>query len=159
MGDLTSSQAVVGKIKEALWLPGVGDHGGGPTRDMLEIQQKWQKSPFFPQLKFTTALDYLEKISQQEANPEDYPVWKDELYLEFHRGCYTSHGDQKKFNRRCEQLLYQAELWSSLANLSVNYPYPHDELETSWKKVLFNQFHDILPGTSIPEVFTEGNQH
>ncbi|MGB3206316.1 MAG: alpha-mannosidase, partial [Crinalium sp.] len=97
-------------LENALWLPGVGDHGGGPTRDMLEVAQRWQQSPFFPKLEFTTAKNYLSEISsQQSAVSKPFPTWKDELYLEFHRGCYTTHADQKLWNRRCEQLLYEAE--------------------------------------------------
>ncbi len=150
-------------LKEAFWLPGVGDHGGGPSRDMLEVQQRWQKSPFFPQIQFTTAVDYLGNICQSlESNPESsLPVWNDELYLEFHRGCYTTHAEQKLFNRRCEDLLYQAELWSSLATIILGedrYAYAKLQIEAAWKQVLFNQFHDILPGTSIPQVFVEANQ-
>lgn len=145
---------------DIFWLPGVGDHGGGPTRDMLEVQQRWRHSPFFPELKFTTALDYLSTIKQQKT-ADKLPTWNDELYLEFHRGCYTTHADQKYFNRRCEGLLYQAELWASLATIILGYKqftYPKIQLEEAWKKVLFNQFHDILPGTSITEVFTEANR-
>lgn len=140
-------------FKNAFWLPGVGDHGGGPTRDMLEVQQRWQNSPFFPQISFTTAQEYLDNLPQ-----ENLPVWNDELYLEFHRGCYTTHADQKYYNRYCEGLLYQAELWSSLASIHLQSPYPKTALSEVWKKVLFNQFHDILPGTSIPEVYEEANQ-
>ncbi|MFM7438294.1 MAG: alpha-mannosidase, partial [Snowella sp.] len=109
-------------------------------------------------------LDYLSTIHQQVTDKKaitGIPTWKDELYLEFHRGCYTTHADQKYFNRRCESLLYQAELWASLATIildNLNFPYPKMELEAAWKKVLFNQFHDILPGTSISEVFTEANR-
>jgi alpha-mannosidase len=179
-------------LQEIFWLPGVGDHGGGPTRDMLEVAAKWRNSPFFPQIEFATARDYLRRIegegaqSRQDAegdkeiNQQQLPIWRDELYLELHRGCYTVHGDQKKYNRRCERLLYEAELWSTLATLlcgdrfdiqplfsivntiiekegfcQVN---PQQLLEIAWKKVLFNQFHDILPGTSIAEVFTEANR-
>lgn len=150
--------------KNALWLPGVGDHGGGPTRDMLETVERWQKSPFFPQLEFTKSESYLENLReqlQQESQPIPYssvPVWQDELYLEFHRGCYTTHADQKRSNRRCEGLLYEAELWASLASLTTGAVYPKAELENAWKQVLFNQFHDILPGTSINQVFVEANQ-
>ncbi|HEY9750302.1 MAG TPA: glycoside hydrolase family 38 C-terminal domain-containing protein, partial [Allocoleopsis sp.] len=86
------------------------------------------------------------------------PTWNDELYLEFHRGCYTTHAEQKRRNRRCEQLLYQAELFASLATLATGAAYPKAELEAAWKKMLFNQFHDILPGSSIPEVFVDANQ-
>ncbi len=164
-------------LQDIFWLPGVGDHGGGPTKDMLEVAEKWNNSPFFPEIKFTKAIDYLEKITPSQ---DKFPIWKDELYLELHRGCYTVHADQKKYNRYCERLLYEAELWSSLATLlcrdyiykqplfpnvsifsrkeGICQPNWQKLIEIAWKKVLFNQFHDILPGTSIPEVFTEANK-
>ncbi|MBD1881749.1 alpha-mannosidase [Coleofasciculus sp. FACHB-T130] len=151
-------------LKESLWLPGVGDHGGGPTRDMLEVAHRWEKSPFFPRLEFTTSESYLQQISTQNPNSNEtqnsrlFPVWDDELYLEFHRGCYTTHADQKRFERRSEGLLYQAELFASLASISIGAAYPKQKLESAWKKVLFNQFHDILPGSSIPQVFVDANQ-
>ncbi|MBD2076709.1 alpha-mannosidase [Phormidium sp. FACHB-592] len=198
-------------IPDVLWLPGVGDHGGGPTRDMLEIARRWQRSPFFPQLEFSTALDYLQdleanfksdaakgsttedqrSIAQAQLvvnepstivnesltapnetqnsklssfspplapHPSHLPLWDSDLYLEFHRGCHTTHADQKHFNRHSEELLYQAELWASLATISASVNYPKRDLETAWKKVLFNQFHDILPGSSITEVFDDANQ-
>ncbi|MDZ8085288.1 MAG: alpha-mannosidase [Nostoc sp. DedQUE12b] len=183
-------------LPESLWLPGVGDHGGGPTRDMLETAQRWQKSPLFPDLEFTTAEKYLQQISKegrrqeaegrrqkaegrrqeaevrrQEAESTSYnslplsspasaaltpfPIWNDELYLEFHRGCYTTHADQKRWNRRCENLLYQAELFATLASVSCGLTYPKAEIEAAWKLVLFQQFHDILPGSSITQVYTD----
>ncbi len=179
-------------LQDIFWLPGVGDHGGGPTKDMLEVADRWNNSPFFPEIKFTKAINYLAKIFPSRHG---FPVWKDELYLELHRGCYTIHADQKKYNRYGERLLYEAELWSTLATLLIEDMYIYQTLfsninifsrkegicqhenkiknkfdifysqedwqqliEVAWKKVLFNQFHDILPGTSIPEVFTEANQ-
>ena len=142
--------------RQAFWLPGVGDHGGGPTRDMLEVARRWTRSPLFPQIQFTPMAAYLDAIAAEL--PEPLPQWQDELYLEFHRGCYTSHADQKLANRRCEQLLYQAELFASLASWVASASYPQSALEQAWKQVLFNQFHDILPGSSIPEVFEEANQ-
>ncbi|ODH00127.1 alpha-mannosidase [Nostoc sp. KVJ20] len=151
-------------LSESLWLPGVGDHGGGPTRDMLETAQRWQKSPFFPDLEFTTAEKYLQKISSQLTsqskiqNPKSKiqsPTWNDELYLEFHRGCYTTHADQKRWNRRCENLLYETELFATLATVSCGVTYPKAEIEAAWKQVLFQQFHDILPGSSITQVYTD----
>ncbi len=165
-------------LDDHLWLMGVGDHGGGPSRDMLETIKRWQlaysnltlpsqKSKeqdrinsqhlAFPQLQFTTALDYLEHIKSQE-NSSELPIWQDELYLEFHRGCYTTHGDQKYFNRHCEGLLYEVELLAAIATLTTDKIYPQTEITTLWQKVLFNQFHDILPGTSIAEVFITANQ-
>lgn len=76
---------------------------------------------------------------------------------EFHRGCYTTHADQKRYHRRCEDLLYQAEIYASIAEIIAEVKYPKTELESAWKKVLFNQFHDILPGTSIPQVYVDAN--
>ncbi|MDB9312383.1 alpha-mannosidase [Spirulina sp. CS-785/01] len=142
-------------IQDIFWLPGVGDHGGGPSRDMLEVQRRWQMSPLFPQIHFTTAEQYLTRLQEKSSS---FPVWRDELYLELHRGCYTTHADQKWFNRHCERTLYEAELLSSLATLLELQDYPKASLEAAWKQVLFNQFHDILPGTSIPEVFVTANQ-
>jgi len=168
-------------LQEMLWLPGVGDHGGGPTRDMLEVQKKWSQSPFFPDSKFTTNLDYLQLLESKDRQ-SNFPVWEDELYLEFHRGCYTTHSEQKYFNRSCEVLLYQAELLNTLNYIieqklnqesdyrATSFPIIYNtpcqvncqeqklKIEQLWKDVLFNQFHDILPGTSIPEVFTEANE-
>ncbi|MBE9162700.1 alpha-mannosidase [Tychonema sp. LEGE 06208] len=179
-------------LPDALWLPGVGDHGGGPTRDMLEVAKRWKLSPFFPRLEFAKAVDYLALIESQFlpevaatlpendvpesdsqenlralefANPSisqlknlgTLPIWKDELYLEFHRGCYTTRADQKRQNRRCEELLYQAELLSSLATICTGAVYPKSELESAWKQVLFNQFHDILPGSAIAQVYADAN--
>jgi len=159
-------------LQEIFWLPGVGDHGGGPTGDMLEVAQKWHSSPFFPEIKFSKSIDYLEKITAEDSALNNFPIWNDELYLELHRGCYTVHADQKKYNRYGERLLYEAELWSTLATILCpdsldrhkqsakldTYDNPQQLIELAWKKVLFNQFHDILPGTSIPEVFLEANQ-
>ncbi|MFM2061798.1 MAG: hypothetical protein RLZZ507_1468 [Cyanobacteriota bacterium] len=143
-------------LNDALWLPGVGDHGGGPTRDMLEVARRWEHSPIFPKLEFTTAENYLQQIKSQSENlPQNLPVWEDELYLEFHRGCYTTHADQKRFNRKSEHLLYQAELFATLATVTCSLPYPKAEIETAWKQVLFNQFHDILPGSSITQVYQD----
>ncbi|MEB3311693.1 MAG: alpha-mannosidase [Snowella sp.] len=146
-------------FQDSFWLPGVGDHGGGPSRDMWQVKQRWQASEFFPNIYTTTAFSYLSNLKyQQFSENKKIPVWQDELYLEFHRGCYTTHADQKLQNRRCENLLYEAELWSSIAHLVTGLTYPKAELEQAWKLVLLNQFHDILPGTSIPQVFTDANQ-
>lgn len=144
------------QLPNALWLPGLGDHGGGPTRDMLEKAHRWQQSPFFPTLTFTTPKDYINTLPLSSSPP--LPTWRTDLYLELHRGCYTTHADQKQYNRHCEDLLYQAEVFASIAYLKADQPYPKADLENAWKSLLFNQFHDILPGTSIPEVFVEANR-
>jgi alpha-mannosidase len=145
---------------ESLYLFGVGDHGGGPTRDMLELADRWSHSDVFPDLEFTTAIKYLDKLASR-TDSHLLPVWQDELYLEFHRGCFTTHADQKRSNRQCEDLLYQAELWSSIACIVTKQDYPADlklQIETAWKQTLFNQFHDIIPGTAIEPVYVTANE-
>jgi alpha-mannosidase len=111
--------------------------------------------PIFPKQKFCEVEDYLKHL---ESYSNTLPVWKDELYLEFHRGCYTTHAQQKKSNRELENLLYEAELFSSIASYVFDSPYPSEKLNLAWKNTLFNQFHDILPGTSIEEVYPDSNK-
>ncbi|MFM6358238.1 MAG: alpha-mannosidase, partial [Planktothrix sp.] len=143
-------------LNQSLWLPGVGDHGGGPTRDMLEITRRWNQRAIFPNFTFQSVTDYLQEVLNDPNLT--LPVWRDELYLEFHRGCYTTHADQKRYNRRSETILYEAELFATIASLYSQSPYPQREIETAWKQVLLNQFHDILPGSSITEVYEQANQ-
>jgi alpha-mannosidase len=162
----TTWEASTGHL-QSLWLPGVGDHGGGPTRDMLMKIKRWAQSPFFPTLTFTHAAPLFDQLFTHPPTPSTSltsppappPTWNDELYLELHRACYTTHGDQKQYNRRCEDILFQAELFASIATIQGLQPYPKSALEAAWKQVLFNQFHDILPGSSIPAVFAEANQN
>ncbi len=138
-----------------LWLYGVGDHGGGPTATMLDTQRRWQRSEFFPKITHHSSEAFFKAL---EAHIPPLPIWNSELYLEFHRGCYTTHADQKKANRQSEILLTTLEKLNWI--LSLLDPEQTDLFNTTdlWKKVLFNQFHDILPGTAIPEVFTDANQ-
>lgn len=134
-------------LGELLWLPGVGDHGGGPTAEMLEQLQLWnQQSAAAPQ-RHGSLRAYLDGLEPHAAR---LPVWRDELYLELHRGCATTRPDQKRHNRSLERLLRQAQLAEVLAGDSIEVrPRP------DWRPLLFQQFHDILPGTAIPEVFEQ----
>ncbi len=111
---------------------------------------------FFPLLELTTAENFLTEVAGEIS--DSYPILQDELYLEFHRGCYTTHADQKRWNRRCEDLLYQAELFAALASILTGAIYRKTDLEVAWKRVLLNQFHDILPGSAIPEVYVDANR-
>ncbi len=131
---------------DALWLPGVGDHGGGPTAEMLEQLALWQGQPVAAGQRHGTLRAYLEPL---ESLAGQLPVWRDELYLELHRGCPTSRPDQKRHNRSLERLLREADLAAALFAL------PAEAAEDDWRSLLFQQFHDILPGTSIPEVFEQ----
>ncbi|MFQ3678886.1 MAG: glycoside hydrolase family 38 C-terminal domain-containing protein [Pseudanabaenaceae cyanobacterium] len=132
----------------SLWLYGVGDHGGGPTADMLTTARHWQRSPLFPRVYPTTAAAFAETL------PEDLPVWRGELYLEFHRGTYTTKADVKRRYRRQAIALLGTETYRAIAAVG-GHPYPHTDLQAAWERLLIQEFHDILPGTSIPEVFAE----
>jgi alpha-mannosidase len=146
-------QKVTG-VGDALWLPGVGDHGGGPTLEMLEQLALWQGRDGTAPQQHGTLRAYLSRL---EPLAPTLPVWRDELYLELHRGCATSRPDQKRHNRTLERLLREAD--TALALLASagggdrsGSPQPEP---TDWRPLLFQQFHDILPGTSIPEVFEQ----
>ncbi|QCH15184.1 alpha-mannosidase [Synechococcus sp. CB0101] len=137
-------------VDQALWLPGVGDHGGGPTAEMLEQLQLWQNQPLACPQTHGSLRQYLAGLEPLAAQ---LPVWRDELYLELHRGCATSRPDQKRHNRSLERLLREADLAQALQHvLAPGAPPP---APADWKPLLFQQFHDILPGTSIPEVFEQ----
>ena len=139
-------------LEQAIWLPGVGDHGGGPTAEMLEQLRLWREHPqALPQQPGTLRayLDHLEPFRSS------LPVWRDELYLELHRGCATSKPDQKRHNRTLERLLREAELAAALLGAQADELVPGHGVASDWRPLLFQQFHDILPGTSIPEVFEQ----
>jgi alpha-mannosidase len=137
-------------VDQALWLPGVGDHGGGPTAEMLEQLRLWHQQPQAAPQHHGSLRAYLAEL---EPLASGLPVWRDELYLELHRGCATSRPDQKRHNRTLERLLREAELAVALAATCVGVDAA--EAPVDWRTLLFQQFHDILPGTSIPEVFEQ----
>ncbi len=145
------------KSPELMHLYGVGDHGGGPTREMLDAARRWQSpAALYPRLRFSTAQSFFDDISKK-LDTLTVPVWKNELYLEYHRGTYTTQAKTKQNNRRSETLMLNAEKFSSLASL-FGRAYPQTELNDNWRKVLFNQFHDILPGSSITPVYADATR-
>ena len=135
-----------------LVLFGVGDHGGGPTPEMLERIDRLGSLLVYPRVEFGTSQKYLEWLQKQDLS--SLPVWSDELYLEYHRGTFTTQAAVKESNRRGEVLLTNAEKLSTLATL-YGRDYPSENLQDAWKILLFNQFHDILPGSSIRQVFVD----
>jgi alpha-mannosidase len=144
-------------LNEMLHLYGIGDHGGGPTRRMLEVARKWQ-SPLaiFPRVTHTTALEFFDTAAKK-LTTVNVPIWKDELYLEYHRGVQTTQAKTKRNNRRNETLMLNAEKFSSIASL-FGRAYPQQDLNEAWRLLLFNQFHDILPGSSIAPVYADASR-
>ncbi|HKM89729.1 MAG TPA: alpha-mannosidase [Candidatus Acidoferrales bacterium] len=141
------------KYPDMLYLFGVGDHGGGPTRTMLETAERWQKDAVYPRLAFGAAQPWFDALAKK-APSLDLPVWDGELYFQYHRGVFTTQAETKKGNRRSEELLATTEKFSSLAALAGS-EYPADDLRVAWKKVLFNQFHDIAAGSGIPVLYKD----
>jgi alpha-mannosidase len=136
---------------------GYGDGGGGPTREMLENIREMADFPGLPRTQHGRAIDFFSKLERSVAN--GLPTWNGELYLEYHRGTYTTQSRNKKANRKSEFLLHDAEWLASQAYLlDKAFKYPHAQLRDAWQLVCLNQFHDIIPGSSIGEVYTESLQ-
>ncbi|MFE4670471.1 alpha-mannosidase [Streptomyces sp. NPDC056716] len=131
---------------------GHGDGGGGPTASMLEKARRLADLEGSPKVEIQHPSAFFQ---QARAEYPDAPVWRGELYLETHRGTYTSQARTKRGNRRSEALLREAELWAATAAVREGAAYPYDELTELWKQVLLHQFHDILPGSSIAWVHKE----
>ncbi|HIS31481.1 MAG TPA: alpha-mannosidase [Candidatus Limivivens intestinipullorum] len=131
---------------------GYGDGGGGPTRDMLETSIRMEKGiKGIPRVRQEFAGKYFEELEERVKGDKRLPVWEGEFYFEYHRGTYTSMARNKRSNRKSEFGLMDLELFSVLAQDQV--AYPAQKLDEMWHTVLLNQFHDILPGSSIKEVY------
>lgn len=140
------------RMDSSLYLFGFGDGGGGPTERHLEYLRRARSAAGLPEVQSgKTALEF---FKEARAKSKDLATWAGELYLEYHRGTYTSQAANKKANRTSEFLLRDAELLSCFVE---DFPasYPRAELEQAWKLVLLNQFHDIIPGSSVREVYED----
>ncbi len=142
---------------------GFGDGGGGPNANHLEVQRRMAAGlPGFPRTKIGEAGDFLEclyaDVQKRAAETGRMPRWVGELYLEFHRGTYTSIAKNKKNNRKSELLLQKAETLSVLAQRLTGLAYPEKALYDQWQTVLLHQFHDIIPGSSIHEVYEDSDR-
>lgn len=131
---------------------GYGDGGGGPTAEMIEIARRVEDLEGCPRVEYKSVSAFMEGVSRDLIH---LPRWTGELYLELHRGTLTSLAKLKRGNRQSEFALRSAEFAAALAHLVTKTVYPADDLLDLWKILLLNQFHDILPGTSIAEVNDE----
>ena len=148
--EMATDNRRTGDAHHMMVLYGVGDHGGGPTIEMLERREDLQRLPAFPVLRDATPEDALQAM--RSAHPDSaWPVWKDELYLEYHRGTYTTQAWMKRRNRRSEELLGTTEMLAALDTA----PYPRGVLLHAWQQTLFNQFHDLLPGSGIRPIYLD----
>ncbi|MFP5327820.1 MAG: alpha-mannosidase, partial [Acidimicrobiia bacterium] len=163
-GDFSVAQLIHGArnfsekatCDRSMYLFGFGDGGGGPTAEMLERARRVADLEGVPRVELTgaeQAFELLEADASSAGAP--LPVWVGELYLEMHRGTYTTHAEVKRANRKLELALRDAELWSVAASDVAGSAYPAEELDAAWKTLLLHQFHDIIPGSSIRWVYED----
>ena len=131
---------------------GFGDGGGGPTREHLEFLRRQKNLEGAPRVKIAPPLEYF-KDQETKGWPEARYVG--ELYFQAHRGTYTSQARAKRGNRKSELALREAEMWGAAASALKGFAFPAGALDEAWKAVLLNQFHDIIPGSSIHRVYEE----
>ena len=180
--DIARARQLNPGTPEMMHLFGVGDHGGGPTRSMLDSGLRWTGADrVIPKMSFGTAQSFFSDIEGKldtghapvwnyksmangdahlPAPPErmlSLPVWNDELYFEYHRGVMTTQADHKRNMRKSEEQLLDAEKYSSLAWLSGT-PYPQERLTEAWQKALFNQFHDLAAGSGIGILYKDSQK-
>ena len=139
------------RSSRSLYLFGWGDGGGGPEPDMIESAHRLRSIDGAPQVELGRAADFFSRAKQEARN---LTTWVGELYFELHRGTYTSQARTKRLNRRAEQALREAEIWS----VAVGQDYPAAVFDSTWKRLLINQFHDILPGSSIDWVYEDAER-
>ena len=134
---------------------GWGDGGGGPTRDHLEYSLRQKNLEGAPRVKLEGPLEYFRDLEKHGVPDARYVG---ELYYQCHRGTYTTQARTKRGNRKGELALREAEMWSVAASALEGFKFPAERMETNWRKLLLNQFHDILPGSSIARVYVEAEQ-
>lgn len=138
---------------------GFGDGGGGVNREHLEKARRIKKLPGLPNIEMTKAGDYFkelkETIAEARASGKYVHTWDGELYLEYHRGTYTSQARNKMWNRKLELAYRESEFFNTWLMKTKNKAYPQETLNEGWKTILRNQFHDIIPGSSIKEVYED----
>ncbi len=143
---------------EMMHLYGVGDHGGGPTRAMLDNAVRLMSPDVaFPKLQFSTATAFFDDLEKMLPGIS-VPTWSDELYFQYHRGVFTTQADTKQRIRKTQEKLLDAEKLASLAMI-YGRPYPQDDLERAWKRLLFDDFHDIFPGSGIAVNYLDANRN
>ena len=157
--------SVVGRWRELVQKDGInsrilafghGDGGGGPTRDHLEYLRREADLEGMPRVRVSSPREFFAELERDiESRDRGLPRYVGELYYQAHRGTYTSQAKTKRGNRKSEVALREAEMWAAAAGALAGYAFPAAEMDEAWKKVLLNQFHDVLPGSSIARVYDE----
>ena len=139
------------QVHDLMFFYGVGNHGGGPTIATLRHLEALQHDPALPTLAFSSPMRYFEAL---RASGAELPVYRGELQMHA-VGCYAAHSGVKRWNRQAEHQLLAAERWAAVSARLTEMPAAGEALAAAWRHVLFNQFHDILAGTSIVEAYAD----
>ena len=152
--DRYSQKSLTDKV---LVTVGWGDGGGATTEKMVEKGARlYDGLPGCPKVEYVHASKYLKEL--KDSTEGKLPNWRGELYLEYHRGTYTSAAKNKLFNRKSENLLRLLETALSVNSIENSKEFPLAKWDELWKIILLNQFHDIIPGSSIPEVYADSRK-
>lgn len=146
-------------VKKEMCIYGHGDGGGGPTRTNIESGIRMAEGvPGCPQIKMESSLDFFKRLDSEVRGSKRLPRWRGELYLEYHRGTLTAQARNKKYNRKSEILYHDVETLAETAGILNGFKYPSEDILDSWKIILLNQFHDIIPGSSISQVYEDSKE-
>ncbi|UNX56375.1 alpha-mannosidase [Georgenia sp. TF02-10] len=156
-GQVDKAMAAVDhRLGDLMVFYGVGNHGGGPTRANIESIYRYDRMGTFGRMTMSSPRRYFDDLLARDggAAVADLPVWRSDL--QHHApGCYSAHSGIKAWQRRAQAAVLAAERWAAVGALAHGLPYPRQELERAWKQVLFNQFHDILPGSAIEPAYDD----
>ncbi|KAL8600141.1 hypothetical protein ACOMHN_060093 [Nucella lapillus] len=157
-----------GRTSRSIFLFGHGDGGHGPNEDMLQRLKRMRDVDGLPRVQMSSPNEFFTALEAEENEKQKLCTWRGELYLELHNGTYTTHAKVKKRNRHCEFLLQDVEqVWALLRAVegrgstggdSARTVYPKDAMDRLWKLLLLNQFHDVLPGSSITLVYEDAHR-
>lgn len=143
---------------ETLMTFGYGDGGGGPTEQMLENARRMSRGiPGCPTVRIGSPVDFFRRLETSVSGNQNLPVWDGELYLEYHRGTYTSMAKNKRNNRKAEILFQAGEIFGVMANRLTGAEYDAETRRAGWEIILRNQFHDIIPGSAIKAVYEDSD--
>jgi alpha-mannosidase len=134
---------------------GVGNHGGGPTRANIDSIHRYDRMGTYGRLVMSSPRRYFDELrARRDAAGEDFPVWRDDLQMHA-AGCYSAHSGIKRWQRRAQAAVLSAERWAAVGATRFGLAYPREDLGRAWKQILFNQFHDILPGSAIEPAYDD----
>jgi alpha-mannosidase len=156
-GQIDKSLGAIGDdLGEAMVFYGVGNHGGGPTRDNIDSIRRYDGMGTFGRLVLSSPRRYFDEFVQRLGADglAELPVWRDDLQMHA-VGCYSAHSGIKQWQRRAQATILSAERWAAIGAVQFGLDYPRDELGNAWKQILFNQFHDILPGSAIEPAYVD----